>query len=172
MFRTLVAVFGLIQLFCGVAATAHSDLVKTGDRPLECELLNAVEVGNQRKIHELLVRGASARSKFSDGTPVLVGAAVLGDVPTMKDLLDHGARINERGLGGETALMVASAKLHEDAVKLLLKRGAKSNMHSSNCYTALTLCVEKNQIQSGSQARDRAYAQVIKLLELSGHNKL
>lgn len=81
-------------------------------------------------LRNLLLPGRSHRVQLgvNDRPTVLMDAAHLGDVDTVRLLLGSGADANARlEPGGITALMVACGNGHTEIVRLLLARGADPN---------------------------------------------
>ncbi|HLJ49807.1 MAG TPA: ankyrin repeat domain-containing protein [Bryobacteraceae bacterium] len=100
-------------------------------------LFSALREGNAAAVRSAIAAGANTNAKDKEGTPVLMLAAILSDVATMRLLLDHGADPNVPNAAGATALFYAAA----DAEKatLLISRGAKVDVQSGPGATPLLI---------------------------------
>src|SRR6185436_1113955 len=76
----------------------------------------------------LLEAGADANAARPEGETVLMTAARIGRVETVKALLARGAAVNAvEQWFGETALMLATAENHVAVVRTLIEGGADVN---------------------------------------------
>jgi len=121
-----VVVLGLL-IYPGTAgADANSDLV---------EAIRRADIVAMRRA---LDNGVDANTRVSEGTPVLMLAALQADVRCVRLLLDRGADPNASDdTGGSTALMWAMPD--QAKVELLLARGARVNKTSKSGSSPLLI---------------------------------
>jgi uncharacterized protein len=102
------------------------------NRSLPC----AVSDGDFSKTKELLASGAPVDGTADEcifmepsprGVTLLMSAAYLGKLETVKLLLDHGAKPNASDTYGETAVAYAVSGKHLDVIAALLDKGADIN---------------------------------------------
>jgi ankyrin repeat protein len=113
-------------------ADAHQD-----SPPNTQALFAAIRSDNTSGVKALLNRGVSANSRTLGGTTVLMYAAVVSDLGTMRLLLDHGADTNAHNDAGATALMWSVGDTNKLA--LLLQHDADVNAHTTSGETALLM---------------------------------
>lgn len=96
-------------------------------------LFFACQNGDAAMVEALLKAGADAKAVNANGTTVLMTAASVGSVDTLKVLVEHGANVNAKeSAHGQTALMFAAALDRAEAVKFLLAHGAQPNVTSTS----------------------------------------
>jgi ankyrin repeat protein len=97
----------------------------------------------QRKVHQLIRRGAPIDfvDPFNGMTPL--GIAVVCSSASARVLLDYGANPNLRCADGKTPLLLAVDKGNVEMVKLLLSRGADPSLAGADGRKPLHLAVLK-----------------------------
>ena len=87
----------------------------------------------------------------TEGLAPLHGAALQGDIESIKAALEQGADIEEFSPDGATPLTLAASKGHHDAIKKLLASGANINATSTKGRTALMIAVRKQDARTVTQ---------------------
>ena len=118
--NSTLAVFFVSLLSCVLCASATPQNKGASEK-----LLVALRDADIRTARSLLLGGADANAKDSDGMTALMYAALYTSADSMKMLLDRGADPNAKNNAGLTALMLAAGDLEK--VKLLLAKGADVN---------------------------------------------
>ncbi len=81
----------------------------------------------------------------------LHGAALQGNVESLKAALEEGADIEEFSPNGATPLMLAASKGHHDAIKILLASGANIDATSTKGWTTLMNAVHEQDARTVEQ---------------------
>ena len=110
-------------------------------------LVVAVHQGHEKIVQLLLEAGAYAKTKGTDGQPVLVNAAKRGFTAIVKLLLESGAEVEAMNQFNETALMLAAKNGYEAVVKTLLENGADIGTKNSYGHTALTFAKRSREVK-------------------------
>ena len=103
--------------------------VETGGNSMTIELLEAVKGGDVNHIRQIIVAGADANYRDSDGATMLMLAAHTGNLQMVAALITAGAEVNASDERGWTALMnaVYNAELDKgfaDVAQALIDAGA------------------------------------------------
>ena len=157
------------------------------ENPLATQVLDALRLGDRRKVEQLLKRNPKvAHATGSGGITPLMYAALYGDTPSARLLLEMGVDPNARNDAGATALLWAVDD--PETTRLLLERGADPNVRSADGRTPLLVAaarfgageVVKALLDRGatldgqavlSQAADAGDATVMRLLIDRGADK-
>ena len=86
-----------------------------------------------------------------EGLTPLHGAALRGDIGSLKAALEEGADIEEFSQDGATPLMLAASKGHHDAIKILLASGANIDATSTKGWTTLMSAAYKQDARTVKQ---------------------
>lgn len=87
------------------------------------QLVDAIGKGKLNVVEKLLAKGASLEVPYSGTEPLIVIAAMAGQVESIRFLLAHGAKVDDRH-GQYTPLKAAAKEGHLEAVKALVAAGA------------------------------------------------
>ena len=115
---TVGVVVGIVSVF-GLGAYPLIRFMAL-DEPLQI----AARAGDNRKVHDLLCRGADPNGPGEFGTP-LSGAVEAGSVASVRELITAGADVNLPASDGKSVLRHAIAGKNSQIVKLLTEAGAK-----------------------------------------------
>ena len=86
--------------------------------------------------------------RTADDLPVMMRAALIGDVAALREILNRGASANARDCAGRTPLMETAFSGHTDAVALLLERGADPDAVDNAGWTALMEAASKGHTET------------------------
>ena len=92
-----------------------------------------------------LVTGISANVTDTEGQPIILLAARLGNARAVDLLLTEGARPDAKDPFGNTALSWAADQGHADVIDRLVKAGAHVNTTNAQGLTPLIRAVRANQ---------------------------
>ena len=113
------------------------------------ELIDASNIGDEKKVKELLETDININIKDDDGYTALTHAVYGGYLKCVKLLIKKGANVNIKDNNGYTALMeailVARMGWHTgyiEIVKFLLENGADPNIRDNKGYTALMVAAD------------------------------
>jgi ankyrin repeat protein len=129
------------------AAQSIADAALVTSRPLERELMDAVDRGNEEAVKALLKQGAQAEYRgLFHMTPLHLSARA----PVSRALLEGGADVNASStskastkfgsgfsMGGNAALQHAAFSGHHEVVRVLLENKADVRARNENGDTAL-----------------------------------
>jgi hypothetical protein len=121
---------------------AHINLNADASDPKN-ELLRAAADGDEKKIRELIKKGANVNAVNAKKETALMLAAKSGNSAAVKALLDNKANHNASNLDDEHALYYAIDSGDYDTVKILLEKG--SNTYSTNYRGKTPLIAAKSQ---------------------------
>ena len=79
----------------------------------------------------------------------LIGAAKMGDTPSLVHLVGKGASVDTTDIEGNTLLMLAARDGHGDLVQLLINHRAKLNARNAAGDTALALAAKHGWVAHG-----------------------
>lgn len=125
-------------------------------------LLDAVLCGDEKKVADLVKKGAFVGKKF-DGMPLLMYAIREKRTEIAKFLILKGADINARDNCNETVLMYAAKKGNKEVVKALLAKGAIVNVKDSSGKIALMYALDGSSRQP-IRGLSADYMEIIKIL--------
>jgi ankyrin repeat protein len=94
----------------------------------------------------------------TDTLPVMMRAALIGDVAALAAMIERGVDPNARDAGGRTVLMEAAFSGHTDAAAFLLERGANPELTDNAGWTALM------------EAASKGHTDTVRVLLLFGAN--
>jgi uncharacterized protein len=136
-----------IRLFAtallALCATAGCARHRPASTVLNQQLLKATEIGDLATIRRLLREGASADSKYQDGTTALMLAALNDRTEIVRLLRDKGANVSARNARGETPLSDAAQISKADTLQLLLDHGAAPDIRYNDGGTILATAAER-----------------------------
>lgn len=98
-------------------------------------LIRASDLGQTRKVHQLLQMGANVNAMGSDGSTALSMASNFDDAELVGMLLTAGAKVDSRDDEGSTPLMVAAYNGNAEVVQLLLEANADINAENEEGIT-------------------------------------
>ena len=101
---------------------------------------DAAKDGNLKRVKELMAKGHKATETDPGGTPVIVLAALGGNVEVTQFLLQQGADPDARGRDGGAPLNAASFLGRPGVVKALIKAGANINTRNNEGKSPLDDC--------------------------------
>jgi ankyrin repeat protein len=90
----------------------------------EVELIAAVKNKERSSVAEILTRGGDPDLSDALGMPILIWAAINGDIDILRLLIDSGAEVNVMNASGQTALAAAARFGYMDVVDILVNNGA------------------------------------------------
>jgi ankyrin repeat protein len=130
--RRTLGLIGVAVLFARVLHGSGSDLI------------DAVRRDDTRTIRTLLQAKTDPNTRDELQVPVLMHAAALSSVASVRRLLDAGADVNGATRAGATALMWATGDVSK--VQLLLDRGALVNARMQDGTTALVTAARRGKL--------------------------
>lgn len=119
---------------------------ESAKRSVNGELFDAAQVGDSKKVKELIKKKADVNYTETipttdegnvDGWTPLMSAAATGNISIVRQLLSAGAWVNYMNSRAFNALWLAATNGHLDIVKLLVAKGAYINNQSSDEVTPL-----------------------------------
>ena len=106
------------------------------------ELIDASNIGDEKKVKELLETDININIKDDDGYTALTHAVYGGYLKCVKLLIKKGANVNIKDNNGYTALMEATTHGYIEIVKFLLENDADPNIRDNKGYTALMVAAD------------------------------
>lgn len=106
------------------------------------ELIDASNIGDEKKVKELLETDININIKDDDGYTALTHSVYGGYLKCVKLLIKKGANVNIKDNNGYTALMEATTHGYIEIVKFLLENGADPNIRDNKGYTALMIAAD------------------------------
>ena len=106
------------------------------------ELIDASNIGDEKKVKELLETDININIKDDDGYTALTHSVYGGYLKCVKLLIKKGANVNIKDNNGYTALMEATTHGHIEIVKFLLENDADPNIRDNKGYTALMIAAD------------------------------
>ena len=106
------------------------------------ELIDASNIGDEKKVKELLETDININIKDDDGYTALTHSVYGGYLKCVKLLIKKDANVNIKDNNGYTALMEATTHGHIEIVKVLLENGADPNIRDNKGYTALMIAAD------------------------------
>src|SRR5947209_3783813 len=142
----------------------HGRENQTGARAL----MSATDEGDAARVASLVVAGARADARLSNGETPLMRASARGFADVARALIDAGADVNARRGDGFTPLVLAVFFGHEEVVRLLLERGADADAETRLGTTAESWAAARGfseiarLLRSADAARPRDHAKTVK----------
>ena len=142
----------------------HGRENQTGARAL----MSATDEGDAARVASLVVAGARADARLSNGETPLMRASARGFADVARALLDAGADVNAQRGDGFTPLVLAVFFGHEEVVRLLLERGADAGAATRLGTTAESWAAARGfaeisrLLRSAEAARPRDSAKTVK----------
>lgn len=100
-------------------------------RPIDEQLVEAVDAVNLDEVHKAIAAGANVNVKVEDEMPLIQLVALRGDADLVKALIDAGANVDARDGDDRTALIlnswVGSSEGQLKALEHLIAAGANVN---------------------------------------------
>lgn len=112
----------------------------------ESDLIDAILRGDIKAVEQILLRGESANSRDSKGTPILLHAAANGSTGIIALLLDNRGSVRLTDRLGNTAIITAATHGHLDGLELLVTSGAKIGTENKQGQTALMKAAENGHL--------------------------
>lgn len=106
------------------------------------ELIDASNIGDEKKVKELLETDININIKDDDGYTALTHSVYGGYLKCVKLLIKKGANVNIKDNNGYTALMEATTHGYIEIVKFLLENGADPNIRDNKGYTSLMIAAD------------------------------
>ncbi|HEO65176.1 MAG TPA: redoxin domain-containing protein [Spirochaetes bacterium] len=114
------------------------------------DMLRAVTNGNEKKVSELIKKGADVNADLKDGYTPLHFAALTGNMKIITLLVTKGSKIKAKAKDGTTALHFAAYAGHIKVVQFLIEKKADLNAKLAvtqlNQFTPLHVAVWRNNL--------------------------
>ncbi len=118
--------------------------------PRNQALLQAVRMGDDIKVEQLLNSGAATDIRDQWGKQPIIIAAARGDIAIVQLLLSRGAKINARDNWQRTPLITAVQNNCTWLADILIHRGADVNLAANNGINALIAAVQRGNASAAN----------------------
>ena len=125
------------RAFLALVLATSAGMVRAQDMFELKPIVKAVREGDEEKVRQALLKGENPNQNDTSGQPLLMVAAIGGQIAVAETLLKAGAAVDATDKEGYTSLFQAAQRGDGEVVDILLKRNAKPNVQNRQGVTAL-----------------------------------